>query len=259
MKINIGENLRRLRTQKEMTQEQLAAVLGVSPQAISRWENNSAYPDITVLPSIAIFYNTTIDELIGMDEICKTENINKIHHNVHLLMKENKIDETITMLKEALKFHPNAFLLDLASTLAQKSNQNNDMNLIEEAISLFERALQGNRSMKSKSTIVANLIFLYLKLNKADKAEELVKSLPHIWESREILIPELYNGDEYLNELKKSVVKALVLLCIKIQNSASRIYGEVPGYFQHGEFEPKDSNDEMLDLIKNFLQQPTFG
>jgi len=256
MKINIGENLKRFRLQKELTQEELSAVLGVSPQAISRWENNSSYPDITVLPSIAIFYNTTIDELIGMDEICKTENINKIHHNVHLMMRENKIDETIAMLKEALKFHPNSFLLDLASTLAQKSNQNNDITLIEEAISLFERALQGDRSMKSKSTIVVNLVFLHLKMNKIDKVNELIKSLPHIWESREILIPEVYDGDEYVKELKKSVVKALVLLCTKIQNSKSRTYAEIPSYFQTGEFEPKESNDEMLDLIKNFLLQP---
>lgn len=259
MKISIGENLKRLRLQKDITQEQLATVLGVSPQAISRWENNSAYPDITMLPSIAIFYNTTIDELIGMGEICKTENINKIHHNVHLLMRDNKIDETITMLKEALKFHPNSFLLDLASTLAQKSNQNNDITLIEEAISLFERSLQGDRSMKSKSTIVVNLVFLYLKLDKADKADELIKSLPHIWESREILMPERYDGDEYVKELKKSVVKALALLCTKIQNSKSRTYAEIPSYFQLGEFELKESNDEMLGIIKNFLQQPITG
>ncbi len=53
MDIRIGENLRKLRTKNELTQEQLAEVLGVSPQAISRWENNSTYPDITMLPSIA--------------------------------------------------------------------------------------------------------------------------------------------------------------------------------------------------------------
>ncbi|MHB1485077.1 MAG: helix-turn-helix domain-containing protein [Saccharofermentanales bacterium] len=254
MKINIGENLKKFRLQKELTQEQLAAVIGVSPQAISRYENNSSYPDITVLPIIAIFFNTSIDELIGMDEICKTENINKIHHNVHLLMKDNKVEETITMLKEALKFHPDSFLSELASTLAIKSNQNNDIALVEEAITLFERALQSNRSMKSKSTIVVFLIFLYIKLNKVDKANELIKSLPHIWESREILMPEVYDGDEYIIELKKSVVKALVLLCNKIQDSTSRKYGEIPNYFQLGvEFEPKESIDEMLDLINVFL------
>lgn len=46
MKIRLGENLRNLRIKNELTQEKLAEALGVSPQAISRWENNSTYPDV---------------------------------------------------------------------------------------------------------------------------------------------------------------------------------------------------------------------
>lgn len=124
MIIKIGENLRRLRLKKELTQEQLAEVFGVSPQAVSRWENNTAYPDITMLPGIAIYFNTTIDELVGMDDICKTENINKIHNDVHRLVENNQLDEAIALLKEGLKLHPNnnGLLLALASTLTQKSN-----------------------------------------------------------------------------------------------------------------------------------------
>jgi hypothetical protein len=55
----------------------------------------------------------------------------------------------------------------------------------------LERALQGNLIMKSRCTATVNLLFLYLKLGKTDKANELIKSLPHIWESREILMPEV--------------------------------------------------------------------
>jgi hypothetical protein len=82
----------------------------------------------------------------------------------------------------------------------------------------------------------------------------LIKSLPHVWESREIMMSEVYDSDEYINELKKSIVKALVLLCGKIQNMTSRKYAETPSYIQLGvDFEPKESTDEMLDLIKDFL------
>ena len=75
MEFSIGENLRRLRQQKGITQEQAAAVFGVSAQAVSRWENSSAYPDITLLPGLAIFYDTTVDAIVGMDEIRKEENL----------------------------------------------------------------------------------------------------------------------------------------------------------------------------------------
>ena len=53
MKINIGDRLKRLRLEKGLTQEELAGVFGVSAQAISRWENNTSYPDITLLPQLA--------------------------------------------------------------------------------------------------------------------------------------------------------------------------------------------------------------
>ena len=256
MTVNIGENLRRLRLKKELTQEQLAEVFGISPQAVSRWENNAAYPDITMLPGIAIYYNTTIDELIGMDEICKTENINKIHGEVNTLVDNNQIDEAVALLREGLKLRPNngGLLLALATTLTRKSNGNSDAELVEEAIFLLERALQGDLIMKSKSTATVNLIFLYLKSGRLEKAGELVKSLPHVWESREILAPELYKGYEYADKLKGSIVKCLTLFYRKIKGFPSREYAEAPDYIQLGVRDDENiSADEMLDAVREFL------
>lgn len=48
-----SEIFKALRKDKQLTQEQIAEVLGVSPQAISRWENANSYPEITQLPNIA--------------------------------------------------------------------------------------------------------------------------------------------------------------------------------------------------------------
>ena len=59
----ICRNLKRLRTDRHMTQEQAAQVLGVSPQTISRWECGSTMPDVTMLPRIARLYCVTIDDL----------------------------------------------------------------------------------------------------------------------------------------------------------------------------------------------------
>ena len=58
-----SNNLRRLRQSKNLTQEQAAAHLGVSPQAVSRWECGSTFPDILLLPSIAELYCVTVDDL----------------------------------------------------------------------------------------------------------------------------------------------------------------------------------------------------
>lgn len=55
MLICLGENIRSLRIASGITQEQLGYELGVSAQAVSRWENGATYPDITMLPMIADF------------------------------------------------------------------------------------------------------------------------------------------------------------------------------------------------------------
>lgn len=68
MKLTLGENIRRLRREKNMTQEQLAEALAVSFQAVSRWENSATYPDIELLPAIAERFSVSVDELLGIPE-----------------------------------------------------------------------------------------------------------------------------------------------------------------------------------------------
>ena len=58
-----------------MTQEQVAEIFGVSPQAISRWGNATSYPEITQLPNIAAYFETTIDELLGVKKTVKKQKI----------------------------------------------------------------------------------------------------------------------------------------------------------------------------------------
>ena len=68
-----SEILKALRKDRQLTQEQLAEVFKVSPQAISRWENSTSYPDITQLPNIAAFFEITVDELLGIKKTVKRQ------------------------------------------------------------------------------------------------------------------------------------------------------------------------------------------
>ena len=67
MNIKIGEKIRQLRKRDGRKQEDLAGALGVSPQAVSRWEANGGYPDMELIPAIANYFNISIDELFGQD------------------------------------------------------------------------------------------------------------------------------------------------------------------------------------------------
>lgn len=68
MENTMGQRIAELRKKRGLTQEELAEQLGVSPQAVSKWENDLACPDIMTLPKLADFFNVTIDELLRGEE-----------------------------------------------------------------------------------------------------------------------------------------------------------------------------------------------
>ncbi|MBP5262916.1 MAG: helix-turn-helix transcriptional regulator [Lachnospiraceae bacterium] len=67
MKLLIGENIKRLRVQKSVTQEQLAESMHVSAVAVSKWERGETTPDISILPKLAFYFQVSIDELMSYD------------------------------------------------------------------------------------------------------------------------------------------------------------------------------------------------
>ena len=66
MNLEFGKNLKKLRRERDLTQDELAQALNLSVQAISRYETGTAYPDIEMLPVMAGFFGTTVDALLGV-------------------------------------------------------------------------------------------------------------------------------------------------------------------------------------------------
>ncbi len=69
------KNLRRLRTSKCISQQQLADVIGTSQQSINKYENHSVEPDISTLTKLADYFDTTIDYLVGHESGPTKENL----------------------------------------------------------------------------------------------------------------------------------------------------------------------------------------
>ncbi|MBR6642194.1 MAG: helix-turn-helix transcriptional regulator [Lachnospiraceae bacterium] len=82
MKLYIGEQLKALRKEKQITQEVLADVLGVSYQSVSRWELGVCYPDMELLPIIANYFGITIDRLLSNDAESKEIEIQRFYEKV---------------------------------------------------------------------------------------------------------------------------------------------------------------------------------
>ena len=72
---HFGDRLKKLRHNRNITQDALAEYLGISYQAVSKWENNAGYPDISLLPAIAGFFGVSADYLLGIDQEGSEEKI----------------------------------------------------------------------------------------------------------------------------------------------------------------------------------------
>ena len=81
MNHELGRRIRALRTERRMTQEDLAAALGVSPQAVSKWENGVTAPDISLLPRISVAFGVTIDELFALSDAEHLDRIERMITN----------------------------------------------------------------------------------------------------------------------------------------------------------------------------------
>lgn len=78
--MNFKENLKKLRKEKNISQEQLAKKLNISRQAISKWESGKAYPDIDNLILLRNIFNVSLDELIVNEKADKEKSINQEEH-----------------------------------------------------------------------------------------------------------------------------------------------------------------------------------
>ena len=185
----LSENLKRYRILKNLTQEDVAEYLRVTPQSVSKWERGESYPDITFLPALANIFETSIDTLIGMDIIRAEETRYNIHKTANEFQRSGDYEAAEKIYRDALLTYPNkpGMILGLAGVLALQGNT-------EEAIELMERGLPLSINEKQKATIRATLCFLYLKCSSTKKANALVATLPHTRESREVIQPLIAKG-----------------------------------------------------------------
>ena len=179
----LAENLRKYRIAKNLTQEDVAELLHITPQSVSKWERGETAPDIAFLPALANIYETSIDLLMGMDTIRAAEAKHNIHSAATKAMRDNP-DAAEKIYRDALLLYPNdpGMLLGLAGVLAL-----NDAPA--EAIPLIERGLPNAASEKQTATMRALLCFLYLRHGDHNKAQALANSLPHVRECRETIAP----------------------------------------------------------------------
>ena len=145
MKMTIGENIKRLRTVKNITQEQLSVAMNVTCAAVSKWERGETYPDITLLQPLAYFFGVTLDELMGYDQEKIQAEIDEV---ITLYRKHRHSNKGREIISKAYKDYPNDYWImyyymwNIAGDLAD----NDPAVLIahkEEFLAICEKILEG--------------------------------------------------------------------------------------------------------------------
>lgn len=103
--MDIGKKIRSLRLEKEVKQEDLAEYLGVSIQAVSKWETEASTPDIALLPGIAVFFGVTIDELFQLDQEAEFQRIENMFWHERRIAPET-FDHCVKFLEGVLQSDP---------------------------------------------------------------------------------------------------------------------------------------------------------
>ena len=99
--LNFSKNISNLRKERKITQENLANYLGVTKAAVSKWELNQSYPDITLLPIIASYFNISIDELLGYEPFMNDDEVKELYSK---LIKEFSTEEFDIVYEKCIQY-----------------------------------------------------------------------------------------------------------------------------------------------------------
>jgi len=211
MDINISENLKELRKKKNNTQEDLADFLTISIAAVSKWERGESYPDIELLPRIAVFYDTTVDDLLGVGETRKKQKIREYNNQTVEFWKSGDSLACVELWRKAAKEFPNddnvMFQLIQALTNAAGGVVLDDINkrneFMKESVEIGEAISAKANDQTTIYSVMYRLCSAYKDLGDVDKAVKIANKLPPMWLGKEESLLCILEGSELKTHSQK--------------------------------------------------------
>lgn len=195
MKLNIGETIKKMRKEREITQEEFAEVLGVSCQSVSRWENNSCYPDIELIPTIAAFFGISTDRLMGVDETKEQQAVNRYLEAFQLAVSKGNMDECIAIARNGVAEFPNNYVLLNKLMYALFASGDDDGNIPEwkenmekydaEITALGERIMKYCPDINLRLEAASRLAFHHILHGRKELGKQIYATFPTMENSKE--------------------------------------------------------------------------
>ena len=190
MEIRMGEKIKALRKQKNVSQEVLAQALGVSFQAVSKWETGAALPDVALIPAIAGFFEVSTDELFDFNLLEQERKVMDICRAAADIRDERPA-EAEAMLREGLKQFPgNEIILNnLLYTMRAPERS-------EEVVTLCKSILEVTKLDDVKYDVLRILAETYHAMGEQSLVQPTLEQIPEIYFSKLELAAKLLEGEE---------------------------------------------------------------
>ncbi|MDO4565346.1 MAG: helix-turn-helix transcriptional regulator [Clostridia bacterium] len=179
MKINISENIRIMRKERKLTQEQLAEAMGVTVGAVSKWESALSIPDVGTILELAGFFETSVDVLLGYER--QRSSRERVQGELRALRRKKDFDTGVREAEKALMKYPNCFdiVYESAILFALAGVEKDSEKLYKRSLELHQQSLellsQNTNPNIGEISIKQDMAHLYMSINRTDEALELLK------------------------------------------------------------------------------------
>ena len=252
--MTIGSNIKKLRRERDITQEQLAEFLHLTPSAISQWETDRVLPDIQYLPKLAHLFKVSSDEILGINMEANDEEINRIYQEVRELWCTARRSEAEKLCREGIERYPNAYILmeELAFNLSYSSDRKD----IEESIALFERIRSNVTDESTRNFALGNLIPMYMKIGEVEKAKQMAESVPsQIYTKAGCRLMTL-RGADWAWEMSMQIGRSFDDFIWKLRNLLNSFGDDHPMFTIN---EQLAMWQKIIDFVNTFYENGDFG
>ncbi len=196
--MSLGKTIKELRRKYDMTQERLAEILSISPQAVSRWETDVAMPDISLILPLCNLFNITSDELLGIDVTRRLEAVEEICDEADKYSRRGYLEKARKILEEGLQKYPDNcdIIYALMYVSSMQKDATGDIKFLNEAIKWGEKILKQSTEDYQRRGAIQILCFSYRDAGRLDEAVKMAESMPIMCVSQEMLLTSVYSGDK---------------------------------------------------------------
>lgn len=215
--MSIGTTIKRLRREKDITQEQLAEYLGITSRAVSQWECDRTAPDISQLPALCHIFDVSSDTLLGIDIEKSNEAIRNYIDKANSYDRQGEFENSVEILREANRKFPKSYaIMQLLAEDIVLVNRRKCSKDYDEVFDLCNRILAECTDSTIRKEAVQTLASAYGYAGKREEMLKLTEEMPNVYFTREDFMRYRWKGDAdfekiqgYMNFLIGRVVEML--------------------------------------------------